>query len=324
MPHSGGGGSHGGGSHSSGGSHSHSSGGSGGSSRYRTSSSYFPGARTYVYYRNRSPVFVYSNGNLKQASIVRYLLLLFYLPFIFAILSMLITSVHLPKKLHGTEGYDIVIEDNAGILKSTNDLHTKMQEFKDKTGVTPAVITVNNEDWQTYYSSMEQYAYDLYVNRFEDETRFLIVYSEPIVVDDNFNDWHYELMEGDDTYHILTDSCNDIINEKLYKYFTAASKYTTDEAISKTFAELTPNIMRLSVAWETVFIGLGMAAFIAVHMFFMVFFKPKQPYKTKELTEVPGNTDATPRTQPCEYCGGLYVPGIHLKCPHCGASIQRW
>ena len=24
----------------------------------------------------------------------------------------------------------------------------------------------------------------------------------------------------------------------------------------------------------------------------------------------------------CEYCGGVYVHGIHLRCPHCGAAVK--
>lgn len=68
MPHSSGGGSHGGGSHHSSSSHSssHRSSSGGGSSRIRTSHTYFPGARRFVYYRNGVPNYVYSDTDLSK------------------------------------------------------------------------------------------------------------------------------------------------------------------------------------------------------------------------------------------------------------------
>ena len=70
MPHSSGGGSHGGGSHHFSSSHSssHRSSSGGGSSRIRTSRTYFPGARRFVYYRNGVPNYVYSDTDLSKRS----------------------------------------------------------------------------------------------------------------------------------------------------------------------------------------------------------------------------------------------------------------
>ena len=74
MPHSGGGGSHSGGSHSS--SHSSSShhyssshGSSSGSSR-RTSSTPFPGAKRFLYYKDRTPHFIYANYDIRKRNVL--------------------------------------------------------------------------------------------------------------------------------------------------------------------------------------------------------------------------------------------------------------
>ena len=139
MPHSSGGGSHGGGSH--GGSHhsSHSHGGSGRSSRH-VRSTYFPDARRYVYYDHHRPVYVYADH---------------------------------PHKLPQNYDYKIVVEDKANVLGNTAELRNSLVAFYNRTGISPAVITVENSDWQGYYSDFENYAYDLYVNHFTDESHWL-------------------------------------------------------------------------------------------------------------------------------------------------------
>jgi len=104
MPHSSGGGSHGGGSH--GGSHhsSHSHGGSGRSSRH-VRSTYFPDARRYVYYDHHRPVYVYADYDItEKRSPLRFLMLLFYLPFILFTFSMFAEAYHHPHKL--PQNYD--------------------------------------------------------------------------------------------------------------------------------------------------------------------------------------------------------------------------
>lgn len=100
MPHSSGGGSHGGGSHHSSSSHSssHRSSSGGSSSRIRTSRTYFPGARRFVYYRNGVPNYVYSDTDLsKGPSKLRFLMLIFYVPFVLAAFLMISTSFGIPE-----------------------------------------------------------------------------------------------------------------------------------------------------------------------------------------------------------------------------------
>ena len=204
MPHSGGGGSHSGGSHSS----SHSSsrshysssrGGSSGSSR-RTSSTPFPGAKRFLYYKDRTPHFIYANYDIRKRNVLSIVMgivrkrnvlsivmgivifSMFSIPAVLALIYGISQSVNVPKKLTYFEDRDkspqYVIEDELGVIEDKKELKKSIKAFYETTGVVPAVITVENSAWQDDYASMEQYAYDLYVNTFHhDEVYLLIVYS---------------------------------------------------------------------------------------------------------------------------------------------------
>ena len=129
MPHSSGGGSHSGGSHS--GSHhsSHSHGGSGRSSRH-VRSTYFPDARRYVYYDHHRPVYVYADYDItEKRSPLRFLMLLFYLPFILFTFSMFAEAYHHPHKLPQNYDYKIVVEDKANVLGNTAELRNSLVAF---------------------------------------------------------------------------------------------------------------------------------------------------------------------------------------------------
>lgn len=167
MPHSSGGGSHGGGSHG-GGHHSSSSrGGRGGSSGPRFSSSPFPGARRYRYYRRGRYHYVYSNSkDGKLFHPARLLLGFFYLPFLLPVGGMLISPIQKRFQKYDTR---IIVKDEAHVLKDDSGLEAALEAFYDKTHITPAVITVNNENWKSNYSNLEDYAYDRYLAEFNDE-----------------------------------------------------------------------------------------------------------------------------------------------------------
>ena len=204
MPHSGGGGSHSGGSHSS--SHSSSShhyssshGSSSGSSR-RTSSTPFPGAKRFLYYKDRTPHFIYANYDIRKRNVLSIVMgivifSMFSIPAVLALIYGISQSVNIPKKLTYFEDRDkrpqYVIEDELGVIEDKKELKKSIKAFYETTGVVPAVITVENSAWQDDYASMEQYAYDLYVNTFHhDEVYLLIVYSSE-AKDNGFDDWHY-------------------------------------------------------------------------------------------------------------------------------------
>lgn len=87
--------------------------------------------------------------------------------------------VDTPQKLEIDYDTNILIADILDVMTETEEaeLSAKVKEFQDVTGVTPAVLTVANDEWKPYYESLENYAYDYYVNAFSDEKHWLIVYS---------------------------------------------------------------------------------------------------------------------------------------------------
>ena len=309
MPHSSGGGSHGGGSHRSSSSHrsSHRSSGSGPSRRIRTG--YFPGATRYRYYHRHKPRYVYANYDIRKGrSPLRLLMLLFYIPFFIAIVGMASETFRVPQRLSTDYDTSLVISDYINVLGDTKALENSMMAFYDETGITPAVFTVYNEDWQDNYSSLENYSYDLYVNAFDDEKHWLIVYSQPQEPDSSFNDWYWEGMQGDDTSDILTSAKADGFNSDLQRYLTDKSISVAD-AISRAY--------------------------------FMVFHDPSRKYRNAEVCPENAPVGAQSRSvqteqtvqavQPpapaaheesCPYCGGSYVPGRDKRCPYCQSLLD--
>jgi len=251
MPHSSGGGSHGGGGHSGGG-FSGGHGGGGVGPGYRTSHHYFGGSRAYVYYRHHRPIYIYSSGDLRHpqngfSKLSAIYVSLFMLVFMFLLLIPICSLVMPPSALENTSAYEIVIEDRINKLGDTASLKSELTEFKNKTGITPAIITVYNETWKTNYSGLDKYAYDLYVNKFSDETHWLIVYSEPQVLEGEFTNWCWEGMQGDYTDNILSQNKVDMFCENLQKYLTASSFYTPNQAITKAFNELNERVMNSEI-----------------------------------------------------------------------------
>ena len=314
MPHSSGGGSHGGGSH--GGSH----GGSGSSSRI--SKTYFAGASRYIFYNNGTLDEVYANVDPKQNAKTGRVLLSTVVGFIGVIytIALLAGAFHNPSRM--TTDYDtaIYISDGAHLMtvEEQGKLMTSLEKFQDETGITPCVMTVNNEAWEDR-SSLEQHAYDLYVERFKDEKHWLIVYSQPKNPDASFNDWYWEGMQGNDTDGILTDSYTNRFNKSLQKKLLKESKYSVGEAIGEAFDELTPVIMVPYISWGMI---IGAAILVVVSTAGIVLiqiFMRKSEKKYSNMIKV----DASELLQQakCDYCGGVYIVGHHTTCPHCQAQI---
>ena len=317
MPHSSGGGSHSGGSHGS--SHHSSSGGSSQRSFNRISKNKFNGANRYVYYRNGAPEFIYSNYDLTSDNRGKGLIsLAVYAIMIIFALSFIPAASHFPKKLDISKyNCSISITDSAGVIDDEDALMDSLIAFQDKTGITPAVITLNNEDWQNNYTSLENYAYELYVKTYDDEMHWLIVYSEPKNPDPSFNDWFWEGMQGNDTDKILTYKETDLFNKEMQKGLTDKS-ISVDEAIRRSIDTLTPLAMKKYISFRA-----------AVYPLFFVVFILFMAIKTSNFHPVKGkyynNAVLCPETfvdqEKCEYCGGIYVVGMGTTCPNCGAAL---
>ena len=324
MPHSSGGGSHHGGSHHSHHSSrsSHSSHSSSGTSN-RSSSKPFTGATRYVYYRNRQPVFVYSNYDIRKTSNAGNITLLVFFLCIIAFFTVvgLIAAINVPKKID-TSSYstEVTITDTIGIIDNEVELESTLQDFYNETGISPVILTVYNSDWEGKYDDLETFAYSYYLQEYDDEKHWLLVYSEPETPNPDFNDWYWEGMQGDDTDGILTYAIADEFDKELHKDLLRESKLSVGEAFVKAFELITPNIM--NTTFEPLYMLLP-AVFTAISSLFILgllldIFSVKQRYYKKSVV----CPDTLVDQEACEYCGGIYVVGLDTKCPHCGAPVK--
>lgn len=346
MPHSSGGGSHSGGysSSSSSGSRSYSGGGShsGGyssssysrssysgssySSSYsapvrsrpepKVSSTMFDGATKYVFYRNNRPMYYYSD--YETGVVKKHRRLFFWVPFIIFMLIATVAAVQ-PSAL--TMEYDntVFIADTLNVIDDSDALFDALEAFRDETGITPCVVTISNESWQGYYNDLSAMAFDLYVNQFEDERHWLVVYSQPENPDPAFNDWYWEGIQGDDTDSIITEETADDFGMSLQKYLTN-NRYSVGEALTKAFNDTTPVIMDNADIDSDAVLG-------AIVLFVILFWIAIK--RTAVFTKTPARPLAMPAgAKPvkrrakeinCEYCGGVYLSD-NLTCPHCGAG----
>jgi len=316
MPHSSGGGSHGGGGHGG------SSGGGGGSSG-RSSRTYFAGAKTYVRYDHatRTPVITYANYDMTQSTLPGIIVIsVMFGPMILLMwLALLIASFHLPFRLNTDYDTEIVIDDQIDVMSDSEEenLNKTLKKFFKETGITPAVVTVYNEVWEEDYDKLEDYAYDLYLQSFKDEKHWLIVYSQPVYPDDDFNDWYWEGMQGNDTDSILTTKETDIFNKRLQKDLVKGS-VTPGKAINNAFKELTPHVMDFYVNWLMLIIGSlfvgGMTAGFVLLILSLV-------RKEKQIKSTFKCEETVISQAKCDYCGGVYIVGHHANCPYCQAAL---
>ena len=233
MPHGGGGGSAGGGFH--GGSH----GGSG--SRSNTiSHTYFPGAKRYRYRKGNGQYdYVYMRHAPGKAEIITIVITFCAVIGLlgFSLVAIMLSDKIAPEKLKGSyvspdshiEGYEY--------LDNTEDLEEALEDFEDLTGVCPVVYAVYNDDWEDY-KDLEDYAYDLYVDNYDDEEHFMIVYS---IDPEDAGDWYWESMIGDDTDDILTDSKVEKFGKALQKKLASGTE--PGLALTETFEDSLDYIM---------------------------------------------------------------------------------
>lgn len=356
MPHSSGGGHHGGGSHHS----SHRS------SSHHSSSHHSTSHRTPSYHSTsyRTPGYHstshrysrrYSSGGRIGilSSLIALIIIIFVAKFIFAVaFSTMEGGLNFGgvQKLSTDYNTTIVIKDNAKVLDKEGELKRSLEAFLDKTGVTPAVMTVNNEDWEDNYATLNDYAYDLYVNNFSDEKHWLVVYSEPQNPDPDFNDWYWEGMIGDDCGRIITDSKEDYFTDTLDKKITARSQYSVSEAIIYAFNDLSGTITESKGDVKAI-----LPVFIFLFIIFIIFCLVVRAVIRRLRNIVRGvsnniisdsaqfgqfvsgaanNTNNSTnsnsfnsnvninRTVKCAYCDGEYMAGSTNVCPHCGASAR--
>lgn len=309
MPHGVGGGSHRSGGHHSSHHSSHHSGGSSGS-YVRTSTTPFPNCRRFRYRHRSGYRYIYSNAAPSSSKAASIFTLIFLLPFILAdviIFPILGQFIFPPKKLNPE--YQVpssYISDERNVIDNEDELNKALDAFRVKTGICPYVVTVNTEQWNSFFTTLEDYSYDRYVNSFRDEQHLLLVYSLPAEPDPSgYEDWEWYLMAGDDTDFILNQGVSDKLLDDFQRNFTIDS-YSVGQAIALTFEDIMPIVMRSG--WkndkENASFGLlFIAIWNGVIILFIVFAVKSLIDSFRKYEEVPMNE--TPADSPVDYSSGI-------------------
>lgn len=350
MPHSGGGGSHGGGFHGGsfgGGSHRGGSYRGGGHGHYYGGRSYrsgfmarvsrrdFFGSKKFVYYKNNKPNYFFSDRvelGVRSDERATYIFVMVLALIILASALFVELKGFLPKhRIDANYIADVYVDDKIYVIDNEKALEDKFEEFYDLTGITPVLITVNYESWNInyknpdlssfgskYYGTLSDYAYDKYLSLFNDEYHMLIVYSEPAQSTSSFGNWSWELMQGNNTDVILTESVDNRFGKALNKGLSDKN-VSVEDAVINAFDEIMPNIMKAGQGNRKVSVfNLFLAAFMAFieFAFWNNAFGPKY-YKIKNAVKCRKNA----REENCKSCGGVYAVGSVTDCPYCGTAL---
>lgn len=331
MPHSSGGGSSSGGSHSGGG-----SGSSGGYGRgpwgsggyvpsYRRSIWYFPGARKFVRYGHGTPDFYYTDE--PDFTLGTVISLLIALVFIISGLRMVIASSHFGTvTMVDPNASWVMISDRQGSFSADEkrEIEGQIWQYYKKTGirtrietVSPKAVKAANKD------SLYNYAYWRYVNLWEDENHWLIVFEDA----KDGSTWRFEGVQGDNTDRRLTKKIADKFNSNLTSSLWASSRYTYGGAFVHALTQLNSDSSHLQLDVNFIF---GWIIILQVVWIFLPLFKKKtvssqmreKGYREIHFKVKMDEGDVEPKTVTCPYCGGIYVLG-ERKCPHCGAPAER-
>lgn len=234
MARSGGGGSRGGGSRG-GGSRGGSRGGR--SNSRRTSRTRFPGAMRYSYLdRHGNTQYIYTDRPMRKQSVFSLIFsLILFIPFIFPMFIMggaFIPELLPPKPIESHVSYETsYITDTIDVIDNERAVTETLRDFHQKTGICPHVLTLSHDDW-VRYDSLENYSLEKYYDMFYDEEHFLLVYSEYYYEDDDYLDWSWECIIGDDTVKILSDSKMDKFNDDFYEELSRSSTPLSDDLIA--------------------------------------------------------------------------------------------
>lgn len=325
MPHSSGGGSHGGGSfHSSSSYHSSSSSHTTYVEPFKRSYKPFPNCHTYYYYRPDGIHYVYTNKNIEQetskplSKTVKIILSFIISIFVIGGLMFAKSGInYVPNKLKTNENYGVI--DNANIINKETKIEKLLKDFKDETGISLIFETVNNENWENYYYYLEDYAYESYIKKFDDEKCWLIVYSEPVNPDSNFNNWYWEGMQGDDTDLIITndvaDKYSDYFQRQLLKGENVDTAFINSIEYLLTFI-MAPRTNGGNIVGGSFFVIFGLIIFFAAYSHERKI--KKRGYHDSELYEFKdGQVLKT-----CPHCGKEFLNTGFKTCPFCQEELE--
>ncbi len=197
------------------------------------------------------------------------------------------------------------------------EIKDQLRTYYDKTGIETVIKTISEEDFEEAdKDSLETYAYWDYVNTWDDEDHWLIVFK----VEGDSGRWAFEGMQGDNTDEQLDQVLSYEFNDQLTRYLWQNSKYTYGEAFIEAFKWLNDNSGKPDFDYERIIMLIVSAGLGALFVFTAKYDVDKRMARKgyKEIKYKPDMVGGQPKLVTCEYCGGTYVFG-ELKCPYCGA-----
>ncbi len=212
-------------------------------------------------------------------------LIIFMIPFILPVfIGIAVIFTNIGNEKISTDKYDAgtFIEDNAGVLGDTSELENAMDDFLDKSGVSAAVVTIDNRVWQegrSYtnnpdlylngpYTDIEQYASDLYNDMFDDEYHILVVYSTNTEIIDSEN-WYYELIAGSKIDSSIPDSDIEEFDVNLYANLLNVTQNPSD-ALTDSFYTFTDDLSYVKFPLSLKLLIAGFCFFFAFSAIFII------------------------------------------------------
>lgn len=336
MPHSSGGGSSHGGSH--------------GSSRSRSKPAdmrfgrrYYPGAKRFRYFRNGTEEYYYSERPYTLKDAKKAKTKSFFSGLLSAIMGIFFAFAGLlgiPHKVKTNYDTEILIRDTAQVLSTAEEMEMSdaFSAFLDKTGVMPAFYTINPAEKQG--KSLESYAYDLYVNTFDDEKHWLVVYCG------NAGSWEWEGMIGDDCGSMIKEDLENELTKRLQRNLENDPQHVAAGVIDA-FNTVRANAGKFSFkgldGYALTLLFGALCLYAAVKKFSGAL-KTDPAADPRINSELWPETKSTPEPEPkpadepqpapesashpqiikCDHCGAEFNPGDRTDCPYCGASLESW
>lgn len=343
MPHSSGGGSSSGGSHGGSSSSGGSFGGHGSGSGTRVSHRSFPGAYRYVGYNNDGERdYIYSNSPSLNKHRISVVLLLFYIPFIIAGVFLGSRVVHIPSTMKTSYTPTVLVMDEEDMISDSDEklVEKGAEAVYDATGVPVCVRFESNDVWDgsdKEYVSLQGYAFDTYLNMYNDEDHWLIIYTDnsKALTDANARlDWYFEGMQGDNTDKYLPEKVTSKFNTNLYNALSMHDG-NIGQSFEESFESLAKDAKRPFINKENLPFALFWNLFLIFHMYFMVFHNSNRKYKNyvlcsddeyesetksgfgSEEESVADSSGMLGLTR-CPHCGHVYRKGSVMACPKCG------
>lgn len=279
-----------------------------------------------MYYYHGRPNFYYANRKVTPNSIATGIsFIVFAVMWIMMSLPVVIMSIS-DAFVSGPLSLDydtkIVIDDEIGIVDNKAELIDAFEAFQEKTGVTFGIVTRSPEN--VYMgNSYETQAFNCYVSRWDDERHWLIYYVGGSL--DRTDDWHWELMCGDECTKILSTSVEDQFTSDFHRYLVANERYSFDKAVLAALNNINvqPGDVKTDdfvlIITALIFPAFGIVILVAGIKTVIKSFSEEEKAKSRAV-EI--NVDSPCQEVVCDYCNGVYIRHTCVECPHYGAPVK--